>query len=240
MHWDVIQIIKHNGNNDAFLKPCCLPQLTAVNSAQPTNPPAPLPSQMNPLSPISSFFWARARTELLGWIISFPWAFCHKKNLFISEVSQHVIASSVSASYHMLWCRASYLKRFQGKRVRLFFTFFFLTWVKVEKLFIQAGPSGMMRGWHFPSAALLLQIQGRKDCQSLTSAVFSLGLSLVQHISTAKKINELSHRDSSSLIYRFQGVSNTCEADCKTKTYPHNNVYYFCYVFIFVATQAEV
>lgn len=79
-----------------------------------------------------------------------------------------------------------------------------------------------MRGWHFPSAALLLQIQGREDCQSLTSAVFSLGLSLVQHISAAKKINELSHGDSSSLIYRFQGVSDTREADRqKQRTHTH-------------------
>ena len=59
-----------------------------------------------------------------------------------------------------------------------------------------------MSRWHFPSAALLLQIQGRKDCQSLTSAVFSLSLSSVQHVSPAKKMTEQSHRD--SLFSRLQ------------------------------------
>lgn len=33
---------------------------------------------MNPHVPISSL-WGRARTELPGWIVSFPCTFCHKK-----------------------------------------------------------------------------------------------------------------------------------------------------------------
>lgn len=56
MHRDVIQIIKHNGDNDAFLKPCFLPDVTAVHSTQWTNPPyIPLPLQMNPMSPSHLF-----------------------------------------------------------------------------------------------------------------------------------------------------------------------------------------
>lgn len=78
-----------------------------------------------PHVPISSFR-GRARTEPLGWIVSFPWVFCHKKNLFISKGSWHVVASSASPFYHMPWCRAPYLKGFQGKRVIDFYTFFSL------------------------------------------------------------------------------------------------------------------
>lgn len=149
---------------------------------------------MNPHVPISSF-WGRARTELLGWIISFPRAFCHKKNLFISEGSRHVTASSVSTSYHMSWCRASHLKGFQGKRVRGFYTFFSPD-LSQSRVIIHS--SGAMRDdvrMTFSLSCFVVADPRWKGLQSLTSAVFS-----VQHTSPAKKRSErgfsFSHLDS--------------------------------------------
>lgn len=108
MHWDVIQIIKHNGNNDALLKPDFLPDTNAVHSTRPTNTLSfSLPRRRLlllhrwTLCPHHIFLLKSTYTELLGWIISFPWVFCHEKNRFISEGFRHVTASSVSLSYHV-------------------------------------------------------------------------------------------------------------------------------------------
>lgn len=79
----------------------------------------------------------------------------------------------------------------------------------------------------FPSAALLLQIQGRKDCQSLTAAVFSLSLSLIQLITAAKKITEQNRRDAPALVYTLWDISNTCKAGGKMETHADNDVYYY-------------
>lgn len=75
MRGDAIQIMKHNSDNDASLKPRFLPDTTVAHSPQPASPP---PHTHPPFTdeahvPISSL-WGRARTELLGWVVSFPWA----------------------------------------------------------------------------------------------------------------------------------------------------------------------
>lgn len=74
MHIDVIQIIKHNGDTDAF------PQLWLAAlgrhdaTSQPSSPT--LPFWKNPAFPISSFWNGRARAaEPPGWVVSFPQAF---------------------------------------------------------------------------------------------------------------------------------------------------------------------
>lgn len=138
-HRVVIQIIKHNGDNDAFPKPRFLPVTTAVGSTRPADPPLFIPP--SPLLQLllrdephvpSSSSWGRARAELLGWIISFPRAFRQEENLFYFQkdlgMSQ---APSVSPSYHVPWRRASHLRAFHIKRVRGSSSFLPLTWVKV-------------------------------------------------------------------------------------------------------------
>lgn len=192
-HWDVIQIIKHNGNNDAFLKPCFLPDMTAVRSTQPTNPPDVLPppssssSQMNPMSP-SHLFWGRARTELLGWIISFPRAFCHKKNLFISEGSRYVTASSVSPVLSRHDAGLPIWKGFEVRGLEVSLPSFPWPDSKQSNYSFVRGRQGWCADDIFPlSCFVVADPKGRKDCQNLTSADFSLSLSSVQ---ATKKITE--------------------------------------------------
>lgn len=112
MHWHVIQIIKHNGDNDAFSKPLAS-FLTRLQRAQRSSPPIIfLPLSTPQMNPISSFFWGRARTELLGWVISFPWAVWHnkkKKTIFIFNGSQPMTPPQSLITCHdtglLLWQR---------------------------------------------------------------------------------------------------------------------------------------
>lgn len=86
------------------------------------------------------------------------------------------------------------LKGFQGKRVRDFYTFPTPALSQSRVIIHSCRLVGDDAPLTFsPPTALLLHIRGRKDCRSLTSAVFSLSRSSVRHISPAKKISEESH-----------------------------------------------
>lgn len=86
------------------------------------------------------------------------------------------------------------LKGFQGKRVRDFYTFPSPALSQSRVIIHSCRLVGDDAPLTFsPPTALLLHIRGRKDCQSLTSAVFSLSCSSVQHISPAKKLSEENH-----------------------------------------------
>lgn len=208
MHRDVIQIIKHNGDNDAFPKPW-QPPLTRLQLAQ-RSQPALLPNfpfLEEPRVPQLIFLGGRARAaELLGWIVSFPRALATALSfylfIFISGGSRLVTACSASTFYHTpRWCRAPCLKAFQGKRVRDFHAFsssgLSQSWVIIHscRRVRDDAPLTFHRPPHnqTPPTALLMQILGRKDCRSLTSAVFSLSRSPVRHISAAKKISRQNH-----------------------------------------------
>lgn len=159
-----IQIMKHNGDNDTSPKPCFLPDRTAAHSPQPasTRPP-PLPFTDEPHVPISSL-WGRARTELLGWIFSFHWAFfffffCHKKNLsYFQQILERHSLLSLAASSH----GPPYVKRVSREEGYGFpyLGFRALSQTAKKKLFIHTGSLEMMRSWHFPSMALLQRIWG--------------------------------------------------------------------------------
>lgn len=183
-----------------FQSPGSLPwhdcgSLNAAN--QPSSPTSPF--WRNPASPGSSC-WEEEHVLLSCWGESshFPERLPQEKSsflsfylfIFISGGSRLVTACSVSTFYHTpRWCRAPCLKAFQGKRVRDFHAF---------------SSSGPSQSWviihssppphnQTPPTALLMQILGRKDCRSLTSAVFSLSRSPVRHISAAKKISQQNH-----------------------------------------------
>lgn len=86
------------------------------------------------------------------------------------------------------------LKGFQGKRVRDFYTFPSSALSQSRVIIHSCWLVGDDAPLTFSTpTALLLHIRGRKDCQCLTSAVFSLSCSSVRHISPAKKISEESH-----------------------------------------------
>lgn len=215
MRRDVIQIIKHNGDNDAFPKPW-QPPLTWLRLAQ-RSQPALLPNfpfLEEPRVPHLILLGGRARAaELLGWIVSFPRAFSTRKIfffvlliiylfIFIFGGSRLVTACSASTFYHTpRWCRAPCLKAFQGKRVRDFHAFS-SSGLSQSRVIIHSCRhvrDDAPLTFHRPPTtkhlrpALLLQIRGRKDCRSLTSAVFSLSRSPVRRISAAKKISQQSH-----------------------------------------------
>lgn len=146
-----------------------------------------LPLTLHRWTPRPHLIFFEEEHELSRWgeSLHFPEHFATRK-LFLFQ--QDLSKSQPAQCQRLITCHDAGLaiwKWFQGKSVRGFFTFFSLTRVKEELLFIHAGPSGMMCGWHFPLAALLLEIQGRKDCQRLTSAVSSLSLSTT-HLSSSE------------------------------------------------------
>lgn len=172
---------------------------------------------MNPMSP-SHISEEEHVLSCWGESFHFPERFATRK-IFLFLEDLWVTASSVP--YRVSWCRASRLKGFQGRGVRGFFTFFSLTRVGAEQLFIHAGLSGMMRLWHFPLAALLLQIQAERLSEP------NICCCLPQPGTThpgSSEIPEQSHRDSPPLIYKVFSISNTCEPDGRIQTCPHNHV----------------
>lgn len=123
MHWHVIQIIKHNGDNDAFLQFCFLPDTTKLNTNPPNNFSSPLPFHRPS--------WGRARTEPLKWIISFPWTFCHKKKINVFFYFWRICACYAFSQFHCVsWWSASRVKVFQGKKVHLLLAFPDLSQIK--------------------------------------------------------------------------------------------------------------
>lgn len=189
MRRDVIQIMKHNGDSDASLKPCFLPDVTAVSSTPSTGapnvfpPPLPAPQIPNRTFP-SHLFWGRARTELLGWIISFPWVFATRKiSLFVKDLSVpqppqcHLLITRHDAEF-------SHLKGFEGERGYRFLCLLFPD-LSQSRVIIHSLMAVRDDACYdiFPSAALLSQIQGGRDCQRPTSAAFSRSLSSVRNTS---------------------------------------------------------
>lgn len=213
MHRDVIQIIKHNGDSDAFLKPGFLPDMTpaslnaANQSSQHCYPPYPptSPFPHEPNIPISSFWWKKHVLSCWGESSHFPERFATKKikkKLFFLffflnfqkdlGLSQHPPCQRF-ITFHDAG-GAPCMKGFQGKRVRDFYTFPSPALSQSRVIIHSCRLVGDDAPLTFPPpTALLLHIRGRKDCQSLTSAVFSLSRSSVRHISPANKISEESH-----------------------------------------------
>lgn len=121
---------------------------------------------------------------------------------FICEESKLVTACS---ALRFITCHDDAglsMKAFLGKRVRNFHAFS-SSGLSLSRVIIHSrwrvrddAPLTFHRLPHNqpPPTALLLHIRGRKDCRSLTSAVFSLSCSPVRHISAAKKISQQSHR----------------------------------------------
>lgn len=118
MHRDVFQIIKHNGDNDAFVEPRFLPDTTAVSSTRPTNPPSvfltPASSEMNPVSP-SLRFEEEHVPNRWGELFHFPERFATRKIfLFPKDLGM----SQPPQCQRLITCHDAGLPVWKGFKVR--------------------------------------------------------------------------------------------------------------------------
>lgn len=125
------------------------------------------------------------------------------------------------------------LKGFQGKRVRDFYTFPSPALSQSRVIIHSCRLVGDDAPLTFsPPTALLLHIRGRKDCQSLTSAVFSLSCSSVQHISPAKKLSEENHGAFCLPYLPTFRCKQHVKQEGQDGNNTHSNIAVFCLIFI--------
>lgn len=150
--------MKHYGDNDASLKPRFLPVMTAAHSTWPASPP-PL-YRWTPCSHLISLrestYWAARVNRFISLNVS-PW---EKSLLFPGDLS----TSQVPQPRRFIARVSLFWKGFQGKTVIDFHTL-----VSLPPSHAAIIIHSRHLSWHFPSTALLEQIWGTNDCQSLKS-----------------------------------------------------------------------
>lgn len=189
MHWHVIQIIKHNGDNDAFSKPS-LPSwhdCSELNTAsQPSNNfPPPSHSSDEP----HLIFFLRKSTYWVAGVSHFisPSRLAQQKNYFYFQwISAY---ESSSKSYYMSWYRAPPLTEIQGKRVWCFLCLLFPDLSQRRGIIHSYGADGDDVRLTFSLCCSVVADPTRRNCQRQTSAVFSLSCSSVQHTQAALEVN---------------------------------------------------